>query len=299
MRLDDLRVFVQTADAGSFSLAARQLDIAPAYASGAVMRLERAIGTRLFVRNTRHLRLSEAGERYLPHASAALEAMAQGQRALALGQDEIAGPLRLSAPSDFGRNILLPWLDDFQQRYPRVSVQLSISDRAADLVRQPLDAAIRYGALMDSSLVAQPLATDLRRALCAAPAYLARFGTPDSPQALRQHNCLRYFWGDTIYERWRFHLARETQTVVVSGDRTSDDAELVRRWAVAGHGLVYKSRLDLLPDIRAGRLREIFPAGYGEPAPLQLVCAHRSLLTPAIQQLLVFLRTRAAALLAG
>lgn len=286
MRLDDLRVFVQTADAGSFSLAARQLDIAPAYASGAVMRLERAIGTRLFVHNTRHLRLSEAGERYLP-------------RALALGQDEIAGPLRLSAPSDFGRNILLPWLDDFQQRYPRVSVQLSISDRAADLVRQPPDAAIRYGELMDSSLVAQPLATDLRRALCAAPAYLARFGTPDSPQALRQHNCLRYFWGDTTYEHWRFHLARETQTVVVSGDRTSDDTELVRRWAVAGHGRVYKSRLDLLPDIRAGRLREIFPAGYGEPAPLQLVCAHRSLLTPAIQQLLVFLRTRAAALLAG
>ncbi|OIV46126.1 hypothetical protein BK025_14050 [Sodalis sp. TME1] len=118
MRLDDLRVFVQTADAGSFSLAARQLDIAPAYASGAVMRLERVIGTRLFVRNTRHLRLSEAGERYLPHARAALEAMAQGQRALTLGQDEIAGPLRLSAPSDFGRNILLPWLDDFQQRYP-------------------------------------------------------------------------------------------------------------------------------------------------------------------------------------
>ncbi|WP_438805288.1 LysR family transcriptional regulator [Sodalis sp. (in: enterobacteria)] len=122
MCLDDLRVFVQTAAAGSFSLAARQLDITPAYASGAVMRLERAIGTRLFVRNARHLRLSEAGERYLPHARAALDAMAQGQQALALRQDEIAGPLRLSAPSDFSRRMLLLWLDEFQQRYPRVSV---------------------------------------------------------------------------------------------------------------------------------------------------------------------------------
>lgn len=255
MRLDDLRVFVQTAAAGSFSLAARQLDITPAYASGAVMRLERALGTLLFVRNTRHLRLSEAGERYLPHARAALDAMAQGRQALDLARDEIAGPLRLSAPSDFGRRILLPWLDDFQQRHPRLSVQLSISDRAADLVREPLDAAIRYGALMDSSLVAQPLVADLRRALCAAPAYLARYGTPDAPQALRQHNCLRYFWGDTTYERWQFHLPHGTQTVVVKGDRTSDDADLVRRWAVAGQGIVYKSRLDLLPDIRAGRRR--------------------------------------------
>lgn len=87
--------------------------------------------------------------------------------------------------------------------------------------------------------------------------------------------------------------------MVVKGDRTSDDADLVRRWAVAGQGIVYKSRLDLLPDIRAGRLYEIFPAAYGEPAPLQLVCAHRSLLTPAVQQLLVFLRSRAATLLAG
>ncbi|MGL9773045.1 MAG: LysR substrate-binding domain-containing protein [Sodalis sp. (in: enterobacteria)] len=77
--------------------------------------------------------------------------------------------------------------------------------------------------------------------------------------------------------------------MVVKGDRTSDDADLVRRWAVAGQGIVYKSRLDLLADIRAGRLREIFPAAC-EPAPLQLVCAHRSLLTPTVQHLLVFLR---------
>lgn len=294
IRLDDVQVFVQTAEAGSFSAAGRQLDMSPALASGSVQRLENELGVRLFVRSTRSLRLSEDGERYLPHARLALGAFNDGQLALAQGRGEISGLLRLSAPSDLGRNVLLPWLDDFQQMHPRISLHLRISDRAADLLRQPLDAGIRYGALMASGMVAQPLAPNNRRTLCAAPSYLERHGVPKTPEDLRQRNCLRYVWGEHVHERWSFHLPGGVQTVTVSGDRVSDDADVVRRWAIAGFGMIYKSRIDVLADLAAGRLIEVFPAEHGEPAPLNLVCAHRSLLTPAIQRLRDFLQARCA-----
>jgi DNA-binding transcriptional LysR family regulator len=297
IRLDDIQIFVQAVEAQSFSEAARQLNIAPGLASAAVQRLEKALDTRLFVRSTRSMQLSTEGERYLPHARAMFEAQSQGQRALASGQDTLSGSLRLSVPSDFGRNLLLGWLDEFQHLHPALSLHVRMSDRAAALTREPLDAVVRYGALSDSSLVAIPLVDNNRRALCAAPAYLERAGTPASVDDLRQHNCLRFVWSEQLHERWLFTLPGGNKTVSVSGNRISDDADTVRRWAVAGEGIGYKSRLDLIPDLRAGRLVEIFPPAHGEPSPLNLICADRSRLTPTIMQLKTFLRTRCASLL--
>ncbi|MGX9935934.1 LysR family transcriptional regulator [Advenella kashmirensis] len=299
IRLDDVQIFVRTADAGSFSEAARQLNIAPGQASACVQRLEKALETRLFTRSTRSMQLSEAGERYLPHARLMMDAQERGELALADGRSALTGTLRLSAPSDFGRNLLLPWLDDFQHQHPGLSLQLKISDRAADLIRQPLDAVVRYGTLPDSSLLAMTLAGDNRRALCAAPAYIERHGAPTKPEDLRQHNCLRYVWSEQVHERWRFTLPGGERTVAIMGNRMSDDADAVRRWAIAGKGLVYKSRLDLIDDLKAGRLVELFPAAHCEPAPLSLICADRSRLTPAINALHLFLKDRCAALLAS
>lgn len=295
IRLDDVQIFVQTADAGSFSAAARLLDTTPAMASNAIQRLERELGARLFVRSTRSMRLSNDGERYLPHARAMLGALAGGAQALAEGRGEVGGPLRLSMPSDLGRNVVLPMLDAFQALYPAVTLQLRLSDRSADLHRQPLDAALRYGTLDDSGLVAQPLAPDNRRALCASPDYLARHGTPQHPDDLVHHNCLCFVWGDVVLDRWTFDLPKGPHTVKVSGDRISDDAEISHRWGVAGRGIVYKSRIDVAADIAAGRLVELLP-GQGERAPLHLVSAHRSQLTPVVQRLRDFLREQIAAL---
>ncbi|MBH3404716.1 LysR family transcriptional regulator [Pseudomonas glycinae] len=292
VRVDDLQVFVTTAAAGSFSAAARLLDISPALASGAVQRLEGSLGARLFVRSTRRLRLSDDGERYLSHARQALEALENGEIALSEGRDEIAGTIRLSIPSDIGRNVLLRWLDDFQQLHPKVLLQLRVSDQIADLVGEQLDASIRYGLLADSSLVSLALAPSNRRTVCASPDYLARHGRPAAPEELGNHNCLRFVMGEQTYERWSFHSADGVRTVQVTGDRVSDDADIVRRWAVAGFGIVYRSKIDVLDDLRSGRLVELFPADVGQPAPLQLVCPHRTSLTPAVQALRTFLAQR-------
>lgn len=299
IRLNDVQIFVHAVEAESFSEAARRLQIAPGLASTAIQRLEKALGIRLFIRSTRSLQLSEDGERYLPYARAMLDAQVQGRHALARGRGALSGSLRLSVPSDFGRNLLLGWLDEFQHQHPALSLHVRMSDRAADLLRQPLDAVVRYGALPDSSLIAMPLVENNRRALCAAPAYLKRAGTPTTVDDLRRHNCLRFVWSEQLHERWRFTLPGGDRTVAVSGNRISDDADAVRRWAVAAEGLIYKSRLDLMPDLRAGRLVEVFPPSHCEPSPLHLVCAHRSSLTPEITQLRSFLRARCRALLAG
>jgi len=285
LRTDDLQVFVRTADLGSLSAAARTLELSPAVASAALKRLEAELGCRLLVRSTRSLRLTGEGEQYLMHARAALQSLAEGQQLLAGGKASISGQLQLAAPSDLGRNVLLPWLDEFQQRHPLISLRLLLADRNADLFRQPVDIALRYGTPEDSSLVALPVAAANRRVLCGAPAYLALHGVPRQLNELAEHNCLRFMLAGRVHERWCFHDGRREMAQVVAGDRISDDADVVHRWALAGHGLVYKSWLDVAQDVQAGRLTVVLPSLLGEPAPLNLICAHRAHLSETLRLL--------------
>ncbi len=298
LRFDDLHLFVRTAEAGSLSAAARVLDISPAVASAALKRLESALDARLFVRSTRSLRLTAEGELFLGHARAALASLAEGTQLLAGGREAISGVLQLSAPSDFGRNVLLPWLDAFQARHPQLQVRLLLGDGLTDLFRQPVDIVLRYGAPEDSSLVALPVVAANRRVLCAAPAYLQRHGVPRRLEDLREHNCLRFMLAGRVHDRWCFHEGRRQLEVQVAGDRVSDDADVVRRWALAGAGLAYKSWLDIADDVAADRLRVLLPQCLGEVAPLSLLCAHRAQLSKPVRLLREHLHERCAVLLA-
>ncbi|TDN47501.1 LysR family transcriptional regulator [Azoarcus indigens] len=290
--LQDLLLFIRTAELGSLSAAARLLDLTPAAASAALKRLEAELDVVLLVRSTRSMRLTAEGEIYLEHCRQALQLLDDGRDAIASGRALIRGTLRLSMPSDVGRNLLLPWLDEFLGHYPGIELQLQISDRLADVYRQPVDLAVRYGDPPDSSLVALPLAPANRRVLCASPAYLERHGVPATPQALSGHNCLCYMLSDYVHDRWRFHRGKEELLVTVRGNRVADDGDTVRRWAVAGYGLAYKSRLDVVQDLRAGRLIELCPEWKGEAAPLNLICPDRRRLNPAVQLLREMLRSR-------
>jgi DNA-binding transcriptional LysR family regulator len=298
LRFDDLQLFVCTADLGSLSAAARRLGISPAVASAGLKRLEQLLQTRLFNRSTRSLRLTPEGELFLGNARLALHSLDEGRQQLAGSKVGISGPLQLSAPSDFGRNTLLPWLDEFQRAHPQVQLRLLLGDRVADLFREPVDIALRYGAPEDSSLVALPVAAANRRVLCAAPQYLQRQGAPESVAALAEHNCLLYMLGGRTHDRWRFSDGKREQAISVKGDRVSDDADVVRRWAVSGAGLVYKSWLDVAGDVRAGRLQVLLPELLGEPAPLNLICAHRAQLSKPVLLLREFVQARCTALLA-
>lgn len=169
IRFDDLQLFVRTAALGSFSQAAREADLLPGQVAAAVARLERELDLRLFVRTTRSLRLTGEGALYLPYAQEVLATLREGQ-ARVQGEDaELHGTLQLSAPSDFGRNLLLPWLTAFRAAHPRLRLHLRLSDEVADVFRDPVDVAIRIGHFDDASYVALPLLEGNRRVLAASP----------------------------------------------------------------------------------------------------------------------------------
>ena len=285
LRFDDLQLFVRAADLGSLSAAARVMDMSPAVASAALKRIETQLGARLLARSTRSLRLTAEGDGFLEYARTALSSLDEGRRLLARGQDQVSGVLQLSAPSDFGRNLLLPWLDEFQREHPQLTVRLLLGDRIADLFRQPVDIALRYGEPEDSSLVALPVAPNNRRVLCASPGYLARHGEPHQLEQLLQHNCLLYMLGTRVHDHWQFNDGKRELGLTVSGNRFSDDADVVRLWAVAGQGIAYKSWLDVAGDVQAGRLKVLLPGLVCERAPLNLLCGHRAQLSKPVRLL--------------
>lgn len=298
IRIDDLALFARSAALGAFSAAAREADLLPGQASAAIQRLERELGVRLFARSTRSLRLTAEGERYLPHAQAALDSLRTGREQLQHEARELHGVLQVGAPSDFGRHVLLPWLADFRRAHPRLLLRLSFSDRVSDVFREPVDVAVRYGPPPDASFVALPLAPHNRRVLVAAPAYIARCGEPQSMADLAGHACLTFALSSRTHDRWTFTEGEQRHVATVRGPIQCDDGEVAHRLALAGEGLVYKSWLDVADDVHAGRLRPLLAQYLGEPAPLHLVCPHRGQYSAAVQQLHQLLRERCEALMA-
>jgi DNA-binding transcriptional LysR family regulator len=254
--------------------------------------VETDLDTPLFVRTTRSMRLTPSGERLLGRARVLLDGLRDAEDELRAAQDRIEGQLQISMPSDLGRHVVLPWLDAFQARHPGVTLRLQLTDRLADIRREPVDVALRFGVPPDSSMVALPLLPDNRRILCAAPGYLERRGMPQAPGDLAGHNCLCFMVDDTVYDRWRLRRANEDAEVVVRGDRVADDSEVVRRWAVAGYGVCYRSRIDVHADLASGRLRRVCPEWEGENVPLYMLLAHRKQVSPVVRLLRDFLAER-------
>ena len=288
---NDLQLLIHTADSGSLSQAARLLGILPATASASLKRIEQRLNTRLFARSTRSMRLTADGEIFLAYCRDALALLTEGEHLLSSSKAAIGGHLRLSMPSDIGRSVLAPWLNEFQDEYPDVRLTLQFSDRIADLFRDAIDVAIRSGPLEDSSLVSQQLAIG-RRVLVAAPSYLDKRGMPQSPADLRAHNCLLFYLKQGLFNQWRFFDGRQHQDIKVQGDRMTDDAAIAREWAVAGKGIAYKSWIDVRSDVRAGRLITVLDSYTQEPIPLNAVYPHRNSASPTVRALLKFLRQR-------
>lgn len=292
--LQDLDIFVRTVDTGSLSATARAMDLTPAATSAALKRLEAELGVELFVRSTRSLRLTASGEQFLEQCRPALAALQQASRLMSQGEAAMEGVLKLSAPSDLGRNVLLPWLDEFQQAHPRVSVRLHLTDRLANVYSEPVDAAFRYGKPPDSNLVALPLAQDNRRVLCASPAYIERHGEPATPYELADRDCLCFMLGEEVHDRWKFVREGDGEiTVHARAANMSNDGDAVRRWALLGRGVAYKSHLDVADDLTQGRLRALCTDWTTEHTPLYLVVPSRRQLTPLLHCLRDFIALKA------
>lgn len=261
--LDGVAAFARVVDSGSFSAAAQRLKISKSAVSAHVQRLEERLGVRLLNRTTRRLSVTEAGAAYYRHCARILaEAEAAEQAASAL-QREPRGTLRISAPDSFGWMHVAPAVPDFLQRYPGLSIDVTLSPRHVNLVEEGLDLAIRIGVLEDSPLIVRKLAPS-RHVLCAAPAYLREHGTPRKPADLARHNCLcvsLMSWGD----EWRFAGKGGEVRIPVNGNFRSNGAEMLRAAALDGVGIAILPSWAVAEPLRAGLLRRVL-ADWEPPA---------------------------------
>jgi DNA-binding transcriptional LysR family regulator len=208
-RIDNVAVFAEVAERGSFTAAARHLNRSAAAVTRAVAELEVRLGVRLLNRTTRAVSVTEVGERFLTGARRVLADLAEIEQA-AMGQGSAPrGELRVTAPIEFGRRHVLPLVIDYLTTYPEVRVRLALIDRPVDLVEEGLDVAIRIGVLADTSAIATRLGA-LRRLTVAAPAYLKRRGRPKSPGDLASHDIIAFVGMDDM-ERWRFSKGVEAK----------------------------------------------------------------------------------------
>jgi len=284
MYLQDLQVILKVAEFRNITAAAANLDMRTATASAALKRVESVLGVELFIRTTRQLRLSSAGERYIPQCEQALLMLDQARQNMKDDLDIVDGELRISLSSDLGRNLVTPWLDEFMETYSNVSLRSHISDSNIDFYRDSVDIALRYGSPNDANLYGFKIC-DVPGLLCATQEYLDKNGAPKHPHDLASHNGLFYQLYDVIHDVWEFSGGGTEYKVKMSGNRASNDGDLVRRWCVAGKGLAVKSCLDMSADLLSGKVVSVMPEFKPRATELWLICPSRQSITPAVRLL--------------
>ncbi|WP_311567290.1 LysR family transcriptional regulator [Photobacterium arenosum] len=298
MLLNDLLVVMKVAELRSITAAANSLDMQVATASAALKRVEKNLGLELFIRSTRQLRISPAGERYLPQCQQALQLLESARLNIQSDLDELGGEMRIALSSDLGRNVITPWLNEFLDQHPNLTLRSHISDSIIDFYRDTVDMALRYGSPTENNLYGFKIC-DVPRLLCAAPSYLATHGTPSHPHQLATHNGLCYQLNDVVQNEWQFAHYEQTIKAKLCGNRISNDGDLVRRWCVSGYGMAIKSCLDMADDLLNQRVISVMPGYTPTPTELWLVCPSRQSITPTVRLLRDYLKTRTQALLSA
>jgi DNA-binding transcriptional LysR family regulator len=276
-------VFLEIAEAGSFSGAARRLGLSKASVSRQIRALEQRLGTQLLRRTTRRMSLTEVGEVFLAHCRRVGEEAEAAERSVGDLLAEPRGEIRLAAPMSFGHLEVAPRLPAFLTRHPQVRIHLDLTDRRIDLVREKFDLAVRIGNRPTEQTLVHRRLCRLDLAIVASPEYLAQRGAPESPEALPEHNCLSYAPSP---ERWSFSDGRRIPT---RGDLSIDNGDALRRVALLGHGITYLPSFLVREDIRAGRLVSLFADQVGAEGAAYAVYPESRHLSPKVRALIDFL----------
>ncbi|MBL8262921.1 MAG: LysR family transcriptional regulator [Xanthomonadaceae bacterium] len=268
-RIEEMTVFVAVAEEGGFAAASRRLNLSAPTVTRAVASLEASIGAELFVRTTRFVRLTEAGQRYLADCRRILRQLEEAEAQAAGAHVAPQGNLVIAAPVLFGQQLLVPAVVDFLAAYPSVSVRLLLVDRTVLLGEEGIDAAFRMGDLPDSSLVAMPLGY-IRRVICASPRYLDAHGRPAHPSELAGHALVASV-ADTRNDVWQF-VDGDARIDVPIQPRlvTSTNAAAILA-AECGAGLTRVMSYQIAPALEHGRLERLLQAYEARPLPVWLV----------------------------
>lgn len=288
-RFEAMQVFVEVARSGSFAAASRSLSRSAAGVTRAVATLEEQIGTRLFVRTTRSVKLTEAGERYYEDSRRILADLAEAEAAAAGSYTQPSGLLTVTASVLFGRLYVAPILTDFLDLHPAITVRALFLDRVTNLVEEGMDVAVRIGHLPDSSLSAMRVG-QVRRVICAAPSYLSQHGIPKEPSDLLQH---RIIASTSIApgEGWRFGQdGKQSIPVVPRLLFNQNDAAI--QTAEAGWGLTRVLSYQIGPALGEGRLQIVLEEFEEAPLPVHLVYADGRRTSARIRSFLDFAADR-------
>lgn len=275
--LGDVEVFIAVVEHGSFTAAAVALSTTPSVLSRAVSRLETRLGRQLLQRTTRRVGLTEAGRVYLEQARSAFSLLDEAERDGQGQEGDLTGRVRMSVPTTYGHYRLPPLLARFSQHYPRVQVDLNITNRNVDLIAEGFDLAIRLGQMPDSGLIARKL-EDAALLLVASPAYLHRMGTPQTLDDLHRHMCLPFILPRTgRIAPWVFQEdERDVDWLPVSPIETSDDVLGVVSLAEHGMGICQSYEFIVQDRIQRGQLVEVLPHLRGRSRPFSVIFApHR------------------------
>ncbi|MEH2471405.1 DNA-binding transcriptional LysR family regulator [Nitrobacteraceae bacterium AZCC 2161] len=248
-----LVAFVRTVDAGSFASAARLIGASPSAVSKSVARLEQRLGVRLLQRSTRTLSPTAEGAAYYDRVAPHLRAIEEAEDIVQI-PGNVRGLLRVTVPTTFGRPLIAAWAGPFLARYPDIKLELSVTDRRVDLIRESFDIAVRIGEQQDTNLIGRSLGV-LHYVLAASPKYLERRGTPGSIEDLKEHACLRYLPAGRPLP---FTFADGTR-IVPEGPFDTDDAQYLIEAALEGAGITQFMRLAIKNELADGRLRIVLP----------------------------------------
>ncbi|SDQ20272.1 DNA-binding transcriptional regulator, LysR family [Pseudoxanthomonas sp. CF385] len=295
--LGDVEAFMAVVEHGSFTAGAVALSTTPSVLSRAVARLEARLGRQLLQRTTRRLGLTETGRLYLEQARSAFSQLDEAEREAQGQEGELAGRVRMSVPTTYGHYRLPPLLARFTQLYPRVHVELNITNRNVDLVAEGFDLAIRLGHLPDSGLVARKL-EDAALLLVASPDYIQRMGTPQSLDDLRQHVCLPFVMPRTgRLAPWVFRDGeRDVDWLPASSLEISDDVLGVVSLAEQGIGICQSYEFIVRDRMERGRLVEVLPQLRGRSRPFSVVYAPHQRQSSAARAMIDLLTANATSL---
>ncbi len=282
-RFQAMQVFNKVVETNSFSLAADSLGLPRATVTTTIQALEKHLQVRLLNRTTRKISLTPDGAVYYDRSVRILADVADSEAAF---HDIAGGPrgrLRIDVPASIGRLILVPQLCEFHCKYPEIELVIGMSDRAVDLVGEAVDCVIRVGNLQDSSMIARRIGT-FQCVTVAAPEYIARYGTPQTLDELRQHRAVNYFSSRTGRNMdWDFVVDGQITEFPVDGIVSVNDADAYIDLALQGFGLIQCAKYMVMPHLESGALVEVLPQWTSAPMPISAVYLQNRHLSPKVR----------------
>lgn len=261
MNSADLTLFVYVADTGSFNKAAQLAELSTPALSKRISRLEQDLGVQLIHRTTRRLNLTEAGESLYVHAKNIEGQVSDAIASVSAFSHGLSGNIKISVPTISGELLLAEAIAEFCQMYPNITVDMRLENDFVNLVEEGLDLAVRTGKLEDSSLIARPLIQS-NWVVCCSPSYIEKHGEATSLDELKEHNCLAYTYQAQGSFDWRFvknEIGKDSieESVRISGSLATNNAQALRKAALAGFGIVYVPRCCVYEDLQKGSLQAI------------------------------------------